>query len=1587
MFFRFIDDETVRAAAVEGAERNEYGELSVIYAVMGDYENSAAPVELYTKEIEIFGWAVLPENPELKITETEIENDSEVEDELVPIDLGSSEGLGENFTENNFNGIAFSPAKTLGDEGFAMVSLLSLEDEGIMPLDVEPPLNVREYILNNSTGVVVKWHEYHEDMGTGSMPWKDLPTDGTEIPANAHLRVEVKYANVKPEDLAASGYQMVYVPDSLMTGLLADGDILVNNVPHGTITVEEVEVDGKMQRVIVLRFDPEWVNGLVSSNSDPNNTSNKRTISGDFYFQGELDLENLDDAENKELNLGPIRIQLPVKENAAARYAEATVEKGDPTLVSEVINGKTCYFLEYTLDVTTGKYGIPDIKVTDTITNKTATINGAQVEFIGSHPYVGLREAQLSSAVTVSGTPGAQNVKPVETVTLGTNGQLAQSTRNGQLYYTSKPNYSDTGYAEPDPAGESLVWDIGDMAPNTTRTVTYSMTLDSRTAAMGNNVGIDNRAEIHDDDTKDGGNKRLNESKANQIGIYIPTLYTNTQPVFQVVCRVTDPNSYFEDVQLTNVAKLYDARGLEIDARSSTIWARNGSLSKEDLVSSGNTLNTNILPYELVLNETAGDMQPGADVVGVPLIDHMSSNLSVNMETLKIYAGSVSPENLIYSGENERTAITAGTQRLYYAVDEDGKQLYWQGTPAAHTTDEATDFRVITTKANAYGTTTQINANDSFYYVASTGQEVIGAGTFEETETAFNDATGIPSGNYIIKSAQGTPYVTDKMTAQPRLVGAANREDATVFKITNNGSTYTVTSNGKYMSIPADQKALMQNDVQNLFIQKFTANFNNKAVRFCNADIVGTVQYLNRQNGNVQFGGYSNANGNNSAFYLYKEQSQPIAANTALYWDENAAIGTTPTDYPVITTNPAASLIGAHFELLSKDAGTNQVQGNVPNAFHKVNEYGQPLYRTADGTETTDAAGNTPIMVTTTIRVAVEPYVNEAGVADGTKIIKFYELPDSTKLIIKYDVSASLVTGGSGNSYSNSAYWDEHTASGDGITGSDNMVLDVEGTATAEVHGAVKITKYNGSNTAQKLSGAEFTLYRAAYIMGAPGSEWTLIETKNPQTSVITTSYQQNTGAAQYPAIYSVTEVNGQKVDTPMHPVRDVEGNLRGFMINGQFVNIQDNSLATMTFEHKLDKTDDGKLKLDPTILGQKTTGADGIVSYGFDAKESNIHFNKVYAIKETVAPEGYDLDQTIYYFVVPNQNLGGIGMNYFYHNNESDFPEEVHIVRRSEVDVLTYFLDVYDYKGTVQVMKEFGGNSTPDGNYKEGTYRFGIWPAKYVDANGVPWGNDYRLDTGAISYASTDFGMFKTVNGSQNWTEYRQNGNRWQSRSFTFDADGNETASEWAFISNPPTDLEYGILPNCRKVITFSNLTFNEDYYIFELDSNDFPILSSGTVGNDKFYVSYGTPVGQDPIYIPGTDKLAVDGNRVTPYKGQPGSIVVPVVIATNRSYELSITKNFTDNDEQLAEGIIGTYKFGIWKLPMTEPMTERNAFSTANIYFHKGDRVPSKTVYFRNLDPGSYAVCEIDENGNAVQNNELITVEGKTFNKGQHN
>lgn len=1038
-----------------------------------------------------------------------------------------------------------------------------------------------------------------------------------------------------------------------------------------------------------------------------------------------------------------------------------------------------------------------------------------------------------------------------------------------------------------------------------------------------------------------------------EIRMRLPYVQKNKPASFQVVCRVTDPAVYFQDVTFNNRAALYTEDQVLVEEDSAQAVVYTPGLSKELLTNlDGGKLETATLPYEITLNEIAADMDPTSNVVTVPLIDHMSSKLKINMESLQIYVEDEDPQNVVYSaGTYAPRAVEKDGHALYYAVDANGNQLYWQNDPVEasgsygvtpYATAKEGQYPVISTNSQSVANVYHSNSLAEGYYDLS-----YKAHTENEYQKVYNRVStlaDVVTGKYKIQSRINTGlYMTDQVNGNRVLSWGTSLNNASVFAITKSGDNYTIQNGaGKYLTI-GDNTAGFTDNVTNLILRRNTHSSVTDFGAYIGQRQGNTNYGLNRLNSKGGFGGWSGEDGG-SAFYLYKEAIQSIGnpssyGEGSLYWNKSlASIGTQRTSYPVITTDRTQNLgEGITFKPLTQNVDTGSVIGNVENAIQKRNNKGELLYLDASGNEVTDETDH-PVMITPSIRIAVERYFDENGVADGSQIVKFYNLPDNQKIIIKYSVSANLSSGSSGNTISNTANWEGYDAPNAGKDEHKEVQFEASANAAVQKQGAVKISKYAGEDIDDMLNGAEFTLYRAEYKQHSNGYlYWTDEVTQTgfhaeiPDQSIKDASHR-------YAAVYDGNEV---EVDT----LRNANGYIVAYRQHGSSQWTRLKSTDYQLFHHKFEG--DNLQPYDGEKLAVKETGnakdkaafGDGVVTYGLAGEETKIHFNKVYAVVETKAPAGYDLDPTPHFFVVPNTQPQVSGGDYFYHK---DWPDEVHVVSRGINDTLTYFLSVFDYKGSAKVQKEFGGNVVIDPKEAAGTYQFGIWEASKVAPSGT-------LQPGLLTKENmlTDVGG-KSVIGSITYEE---------SDFGTYEKDGKEV---------------FGLLPGKEKTYTFQDLTFDKDYYIFELNSNGNPVTEGdlATMPNGiKFEVNY--------------QKDGATTNKVTATRDEEGKPIVPILITRNNQYEAKVTKQFADASKDkniLEQGLVGTYTFGIQK--MTNDNKEAPVWGrildTVTVTWEQNTVAPSQTGVFKGLEAGAtYRIVELDannESGNPVE-------EGKSF------
>lgn len=208
------------------------------------------------------------------------------------------------------------------------------ETDGEPEEETAEPLAMENYI----TGATLSY-------STDGSTWTQINenTEGT-VPGNATFLLKVNFSKVDSKGLQKAGYQMTYQLPELLKNAQAVGNLTVGTETKGHITVEN--------GVATLTFDKTWV-GTLSE------------INGDFEVSGRADLSVAEQPEGNKIYVGDTTITIPFESNLIAKYGDVELTK---TLV-KLEEGEDGRFLCYTLTVTAGADGCPDVTVEDQITS------------------------------------------------------------------------------------------------------------------------------------------------------------------------------------------------------------------------------------------------------------------------------------------------------------------------------------------------------------------------------------------------------------------------------------------------------------------------------------------------------------------------------------------------------------------------------------------------------------------------------------------------------------------------------------------------------------------------------------------------------------------------------------------------------------------------------------------------------------------------------------------------------------------------------------------------------------------------------------------------------------------------------------------------------------------------------------------------------------------------------------------------------------------------------------------------------------------------------------------------------------------
>lgn len=185
---------------------------------------------------------------------------------------------------------------------------------------------------------------YHK---SGETTWKDVAEETEKIPGDASFKLEVQFHKVTVEALKSAGYTMTYELPKLLRDATVSAQITSGGEEVGTMSVEN--------GVVKLIFDQNWVDKQTNT-----------TLDGSFYVEAQANLSEIPNGGETTIKVGNVEIKIDFESDLIAQYGEVKIEKelGD---LEETEEGD---FLNYTLTVTAGQDGCPDVTVTDSFTFK-----------------------------------------------------------------------------------------------------------------------------------------------------------------------------------------------------------------------------------------------------------------------------------------------------------------------------------------------------------------------------------------------------------------------------------------------------------------------------------------------------------------------------------------------------------------------------------------------------------------------------------------------------------------------------------------------------------------------------------------------------------------------------------------------------------------------------------------------------------------------------------------------------------------------------------------------------------------------------------------------------------------------------------------------------------------------------------------------------------------------------------------------------------------------------------------------------------------------------------------------------------------
>lgn len=314
---------------------------------------------------------------------------------------------------------------------------------------------------NNASRVASIALSYQDENGA----WHVIEQNNSDkISPDKLFRFTVNYKDIQINNLLENyNRTLKYKLPDILRDAKVDGKIMSGTEMVGSIRV----TDG----VVYVQFDEKYLRGL--------NDKGSTTINGDFYVSAKINLSKLPGDGKLTINTANKGYQFNFEEDAIAKYGQVTVDKKCTS--PKVISNDSGDYLAYTICVTAGQDGAPDVSIVDYFTTNSDLVS-----------FVGITE-QKTSIINEE-----NSMKPSETIA---DGKTPGFIYKGKVPTDNTiPSANDSNITEPG----SLVWKIGDMSANETRSLTYYVKLKDNVAlngkAINNNAKLFSRSYFRQED-------------------------------------------------------------------------------------------------------------------------------------------------------------------------------------------------------------------------------------------------------------------------------------------------------------------------------------------------------------------------------------------------------------------------------------------------------------------------------------------------------------------------------------------------------------------------------------------------------------------------------------------------------------------------------------------------------------------------------------------------------------------------------------------------------------------------------------------------------------------------------------------------------------------------------------------------------------------------------------------------------------------------------------------------------------------------------------------------------------------------------